>query len=189
VHAVVKPVAFLDIEGFKIPQGFYLHHGHAWLRVEQGSEVRIGIDDFALRLLGPLDRIEAPLVGKAIQQDRDDSHMCRGLQTAKVRSPSSGVVTAINPRVREDGRRANQDPYTSGWILRVHSKNLRQDLKNLMIGNETKRFLEAEVNRLYRIIEDETGPFATDGGQLGYDIFGSIPQVGWDRLVKFFLQT
>ncbi len=189
VHAVVRPVDLLDIEGFKIPQGFYFHHGHAWLRVEQGSEVRIGIDDFALRLLGPLDRIDAPLVGKTLKQDRDDIHMSRGPQKAKVRSPVSGIVTAINPKVREDGRLANQDPYTNGWVLRVHSKNLRQDLKNLMIGNETKRFFEAEVNRLYQVIEEEAGPLTADGGQLGYDVFGNIPRIGWNRLVKCFLHT
>ncbi len=188
VHAVVKPVGLIDIEGFKIPQGFYLHQGHTWLRVEQGSEVRIGIDDFALRLLGPLDRIEAPLVGKAVKQGRNDIRICRGTKTAKVRSPISGVVTAINPKVRENGRRANQDPYSNGWILRVHSKTLRQELKSLMLGNQTKHFLETEVNRLYRKIEDEAGLMATDGGQLGYDIFGNIPQVGWNRLVEFFLQ-
>ncbi|MEE8554031.1 MAG: hypothetical protein V3S72_12095, partial [Desulfobacterales bacterium] len=75
VHAVVRPVDFLDIDGFKIPQGFYLHRGHAWMKVEEGSEVRMGVDDFALRLLGPLDQIEAPLVGKTLKQDRADIMM------------------------------------------------------------------------------------------------------------------
>ncbi len=64
VHAVVQPVDVLDIKGFRIPHGYYLHRGHAWVKIEEGSTVRIGLDDFALRLLGPLDRIEAPLLGK-----------------------------------------------------------------------------------------------------------------------------
>ena len=189
VYAVVKPVDFLDIEGFKIPHGYYLHRGHAWVRVEEGSEVRVGLDDFALRLLGPLDRIEAPLVGKELKQDRSDILMNRGSNEAQVLSPVSGVVTAINPKLREEGSLAGRDPYSEGWVLRVHADNLRRDLKNLMIGNETQDFIGAEVDRLYQLIEDEAGPLATDGGQLGHDIYGNLPQVGWQRLVKLFLQT
>jgi glycine cleavage system H lipoate-binding protein len=189
VHAVVRPVDFLDIDGFKIPQGFYLHRGHAWIKVEEGSEVRMGVDDFALRLLGPLDQIEAPLVGKTLKQDRADIMMRRGRHKAKILSPISGVVTAINPKLRERGDLSNQDPYSDGWVLRAHSRNLRQDLKNLMIGRETEDFFAKEVDRLYSVIEEEAGPLAADGGQLGHDIYGSIPQVGWERLVDRFLHT
>jgi glycine cleavage system H lipoate-binding protein len=157
--------------------------------MEEGSEVRIGLDDFALRMLGPLDCIEAPLIGKTLEQNRPDLKMNRDSNKAKVLSPVSGVVTAINPKLRDQGSVANQDPYTDGWILRVHSKNLRQDLQNLMIGSETKDFLNEEIDRLYQLIEDEAGPLAADGGQLGNDIYGNIPQIDWNRLVKLFLHT
>jgi glycine cleavage system H lipoate-binding protein len=188
VHAVVKPVDLIDIEGIKIPHGYYFHKGHTWLKVEEGSDVRIGLDDFALRMLGPLDRIGAPLIGKTIEQNSSDIVLSRGLKKAKIRSPISGVVTAVNANVRRDGRIANQAPYTDGWILRAHSKNLRKDLHNLMIGSETRDFFKEEIDRLYRVIED-VSPLAADGGHLGDDIYGKMAQVGWRRLVKLFLHT
>jgi len=188
VHAVVKPVDLIDIEGIKIPHGYYFHKGHTWLKVEEGSDVRIGLDDFALRMLGPLDRIGAPLIGKTIEQNSADIVLSRGLKKAKIRSPISGVVTAVNANVRRDGKIANQAPYTDGWILRAHSKNLRKDLQNLMIGSETKDFFKEEIDRLYRVIED-VSPLAADGGHLGDDIYGKMAQVGWRRLVKLFLHT
>ena len=188
VHAIVKPVAVLDIEGFKIPQGFYLHQGHTWIKIEEGGEARIGLDDFALRLLGPLDGVEAPLVGKELKQDRADIKMKRDAHTAKLLSPISGVVTAINANLREQGL-ADTDPYSDGWIARVHSSSLRKDLKKLMIGNESNDFLRAEVERLYQVIEEEAGPLAADGGQLSDDIYGNIPQIGWKRLTGLFLRT
>ncbi len=189
VHAVVRPVDLIDIEGIKIPHGFYLHKGHTWVKVEEGSDVRIGLDDFALRMLGPLDRIEAPIFGKTLEQNSTDITLSRGANRAKILSPISGVVTAINSNVRTDGSLANQDPYADGWILRAHSKNLRKDLFSLMIGSETKDFYKEEIDRLYQVIEDEAGPLAADGGQLGTDIYGHIPQVGWNRLVRLFLHT
>ena len=43
----------------------------------------MGVDDFALRLLGPLDRIEAPLVGKTLKRDRADIMVRRGRHKAR----------------------------------------------------------------------------------------------------------
>jgi glycine cleavage system H lipoate-binding protein len=188
VHAVVKPVDVLDIDGFKIPQGFYLHKGHTWVKIEKDQTVRVGLDDFALRMLGPLDRIEAPLMGKEVKQERPDIIINRGEHEAKVLSPVSGVVTDINPSLRDKGMLANEHPYSKGWVLRIHTKNLRDDIRRLMISSETKDFLKQEVGRLYQVIE-ETVPMAADGGNLGDDIYGKMPQIGWKKLTKLFLHT
>jgi glycine cleavage system H lipoate-binding protein len=86
-YGVVQPVDVLDIKDFKIPHGYYLHRGHTRVKIEEGSTARIGLDDFALRLLGPLDRIEAPLIGKELEQDRGDILLGRGSNAARVQSP------------------------------------------------------------------------------------------------------
>lgn len=189
VHTVVTPVDTMEIEGFKIPQGYYFHKGHTWAKIEEGITVRVGMDDFSLRLLGPLDSIKAPLVGKEVKQEQADITVSRGEHLAKVISPVSGVVTAINPALRDEGRLANEHPFSEGWIMRIHSKNLRQDLKNLMLNTETLDFLGKEIEGLYQMIEDNAGPLAADGGFLGKDIYGCVPQIGWRRLAKRFLRT
>jgi glycine cleavage system H lipoate-binding protein len=189
VHAVVRPVDVLDIKGFRIPQGYYLHSGHTWIKVEEGSTVRVGIDEFALRLLGPFDRIEAPLVGKEVQQGRADIDVVRGAHKAGLISPVSGVVTAVNAKLREKGNAPGEDPYSEGWVTTIHTKTLRQDLKNLMIHTESAEFMEGEVARLYKVIDETAGPLAADGGLLGHDIYGHMPELGWERLVQGFLRT
>ena len=187
VHAVVQPVDVLDIDGVKAPQGYYLHPGHSWARVEEGASVRVGLDDFVLRVLGPLDRIDMPLIGKRVGQNHPGIMLHRGGHSAAARIPVSGVVTSINTRLFEQGSLANQDPYAEGWVMQIHADSLRRDLKNLMIRNETREFLAAEIDRLYAVIEETAGPLATDGGQLGEDIFGNLPSLGWERLVERFL--
>jgi glycine cleavage system H lipoate-binding protein len=189
VHAVVQPVDVLDIKGFKIPHGFYLHAGHTWVKIEEGSTVRVGLDDFAMRLLGPLDQIQAPLMGKQLEQGRQDISLRREENNAKLLSPVSGVVTDVNPELRERGSGADVDPYSEGWILRMHCANLRQDLKHLMIGDQATEFIDQEVERLYEVIEETAGPLAADGGYLGDDIFGNLPQIGWQKLTREFLRT
>ncbi len=189
VHTVVKKVDILDIKGFKVPQGYYIHKGHTWAKIEEDASVRVGIDDFALRLLGPLDHIDSPLMGKTVKQNNPDISLGRGPNKAKLLSPVSGVITAINPKLREKGSIANENPYTEGWFMQVHCNDLRKDLKHLMIGDETQQFVDNEVDHLFQAIEENIGPISADGGNLVRDIYGTMPELGWDRLTNLFLRT
>jgi hypothetical protein len=128
-------------------------------------------------------------MGKQLLKDRADITLSREGNKARLLSPVSGVVTDVNPELREKGSRPGQDPYTEGWILRLHSTNLRQDLKNLMIGDQAGEFIDREVEHLYQVIEQTAGPLAADGGYLGDDIFGHLPQIGWQKLTQIFLRT
>jgi len=189
VHALVKPVEVLNVQGFRIPQGYYLHKGHAWVKIEEGSTVRVGLDDFALKLLGPLENVEAPLVGKQMKQNISQIVLKRDEKSAGVLSPVSGVVTDVNTKLREEGSLANRNPYTDGWVVRLHSESLRNELKDLYIGPESKEFMGKEISRLYDVIEESGGLLNIDGGYLGEDIYGNMPLIGWERLTRLFLRT
>lgn len=189
VFATVRPVDTLTIDGVRLPQGYYLHRGHCWVSIEEGATVRVGFDDFALRVLAPFDRVEAPLMGKPLRRDSAAIDVSRGRHRARFLSPIHGVVTEMNLRLRESGCSAGMDPYTDGWVLRAHASNLREDLHALMIGEQASTFMETEVERLHGLIEEKTGPLTADGGHLGHDIFGLLPQLGWDALVAAFLKA
>jgi glycine cleavage system H lipoate-binding protein len=188
VHAVMRPVDLLSARGVGFPQGYYLHPGHTWLKLEEDGQVRVGLDDFAGRVLGPADRIDMPLMGKAVTQHQPAVRVFRKGAEASFSSPVSGVVTEINSRLREEGETAHGDPYATGWVMRLHSDTLRQDLKELMIGDESREFLNSEVDQLFRVIEAVTGPLAADGGYLGDDIFGHLPGIGWEKLNDIFFR-
>jgi hypothetical protein len=58
-----------------------------------------------------------------------------------------------------------------------------------MIGDQASGFLEREMERLYDLIEAKAGPLTADGGHLGHDLFGCLPQLGWEALIATFLRT
>jgi glycine cleavage system H lipoate-binding protein len=189
VHAAVQPIDLIDIEGFKIPQGFYLHRGHTWAKIEEENTVRVGLDEFVFRTIGPVDRIDTPLIGKTVRQDAPDIALRRGIKSAKALSPISGVITATNPKLLDHGRVDSREAYSDSWIMRIHADNLRRELKDLMINAETAVFIEKETRRLYRVIEEAAGPLAADGGQLVEDIYGQLPQLGWTNIARLFLRS
>ena len=189
VHASLKPVSLIDIEGFKFPHGVYLHPGHTWMKIEEDNTVRVGLDDFVLRTLGPLDQISMPLLGKEVRQHRPEITLIRGVNVVKVLSPISGVVPAANPKLDTLANLGCTNAYADGWFLRIHASELRRELKDLMMGTETTAFIGNEVECLYKKIEETAGPLAADGGQLVEDICGKLPQLDWKKLARTFLRT
>ncbi|MFH1985769.1 MAG: glycine cleavage system protein H [Pseudomonadota bacterium] len=187
VFAAVRPVALMHVSGFAIPQGYYLHPCHTWMTIEEGGMVRVGVDDFAWRLLGPPDRVAAPLMGKAFNRGDAGIRIERGGREAHLLMPIAGVVTETNPRVADNGALAAVDPYGEGWILRMHPSAIRQDLKRLFIGTAAAALFTEDIDHLYEDIE-AIMPLAADGGFLGKDIYGSLPELGWNNLVRRYLQ-
>ena len=189
VHTVLRPIDLYTVEGVSIPQGYYLHSGHMWAKIEEDWMVRIGMDHFSIRLFGCLDTLLSPLVGKELRQGEPDIVINRGANEARLVSPVSGIVTAVNMRLRESGEAAVRSPYTDGWIARVHAPRLRNELSNLMMGGESEEFYRGENNRLFDVIEEECGPLAADGGYPADDIYGNLPPDSWGKLVDTFLHT
>ena len=188
VYTVIKPVAFNDINGVSLPMGYYLHSGHTWVKIEDRNNIRIGIDDFASRILGKFTAIETPLMGQQVFQGGNAIHISRNGHKASFLSPVSGVITEVNSQVNKKPDLINHDPYIDGWVLNIYCPNLKQDLKQLMFMNSSNAFMTREVDRLYAFLEEETQLAAADGGRLGADLFGNLPGLSWDRLLKLFIR-
>ena len=52
---------------FVIPGGAFISEGHCWLTLEPDGKVKIGIDDFAKKVLGKIDHIEYPNLGMSVK--------------------------------------------------------------------------------------------------------------------------
>lgn len=178
-----------SVRGFQIPEGYYFHNGHTWARIESGGYIRVGMDDFALKLLGTPDILELPLMGKELDHDRVGWDFKRKDNFAGVLSPVYGVVVETNSGLRENPAVANQDPYGGGWLLMVHSPDVKGSIKNLMHGSATEEWMNKEVDTLEVMIEEVAGPLTADGGYLSEDIYGNLPGLGWASLIKTFLKT
>ncbi|MDJ0783723.1 MAG: glycine cleavage system protein H [Desulfosarcinaceae bacterium] len=188
VHAVLRPVAVQEVRGVKFPQGYYLHRGHSWVRLETDGEVRIGLDAFASQLFGTPDALDLPLMGKPLQRDLPVIGLNRQRWRAELLAPVSGVVTAANTRVVETPDLLNSDPYGEGWLLLAHAEDLRSDVRALLMGEEATAHLESDIEALHAVIDSQLGPLAADGGHLVADILSHLPRDCWDAVAQQFLR-
>ncbi|MFH2064064.1 MAG: glycine cleavage system protein H [Pseudomonadota bacterium] len=184
-----RPFEMNEIRGIQLPVGYSFHHGHTWARIESGGFIRVGLDDFSMKLFGKADGFDLPLMGKELDQGVPGWGIKRKDNLADVLSPIGGVITEVNPKVRENPETANREPFADGWLFTVRTPDIGSTMKKLMKDTESLDWMNAEINTLEEMIEDVAGPLTADGGYLTNDIFGALPQLGWSNLVRTFLKT
>ena len=178
-----------QVKGFDVPMDFYFHDGHAWARIESGGYIRIGLDDFALKVLGKADALDLPLMGKELDQGKVGWGLNRKGNLADVLSPIDGVIVEVNSKLRERPDIANREPYGDGWLFMVRTPDVKATMGKLMVDQSSLSWMNNEVTNLETMIEDVAGPLAADGGFLAEDVYGNLPDLGWNNLTKAFLRT
>ncbi len=188
LQELVAP-AYLSASGYRLAEGYYYHPGHTWARFEHGGRVRVGFDDFGGRLFGKLSHIALPPLGQSLKQGRIGLSIRRQANQAAVLSPISGTVLQTNDQVVHNPRMVHTDPYRTGWLLMVEPDMPKRDLKGLYFGSESTAWIARESQKLLGLMGAEYEHAAATGGQPIGDVWGSFPEIGWDRLAQLFLHT
>ena len=183
-------VQVTKVAGFRIADGYYYHKGHSWARIEHGGFVRLGVDDFAWKLLGPTD-MSLPKIGAKLKPNQTGWAIKRGGLDAEVLSPMSGTVMATNQNAVQHPDLLKKDPYGKGWLVVIDPvSGLRVKTKNLLFEQKAISWLNAEVKKLEDIVMNVYGvPLAATGGEIVDDIFGNLQDVKWEDIVHKFLLT
>ncbi|MFO7965734.1 MAG: glycine cleavage system protein H [Desulfobacterales bacterium] len=184
-----KPHNVQQIKGFRVPEDYYFHEGHAWAKIESGGTLRVGLDDFALKILGKADALDLPLMGHELNPGKPGWGLKRKNKLADVLAPVGGVILETNAAIRENPEQANDDPYGGGWLFLVHTPDIKKSVGGLMVDSSCFSWINREVETLETMIEAAAGPLAADGGFLGGDVYGNVPEVGWENLTRTFLKT
>jgi glycine cleavage system H lipoate-binding protein len=185
----LSPVTLTNVSGYSMAGGYYYHRGHSWAMIDYGARIRVGVDDFATRLFGPKKKLELPSLGERVVQNEIGWIIKRDGKQAEMLSPIEGVVTAVNHKAFEAPELVHKYPYEMGWLYMVEPAKMKKNLKDLMAGNESVDWMQDEAERLRHLVGGEYGATASAGGFPVDDIYGNLPDIAWERLVKEFLLT
>jgi glycine cleavage system H lipoate-binding protein len=176
-----------NVRGFHLQSEYYYHPKHLWVAPYDGEEgeARVGIDDFAARLIGRVDRASLPAVGVAVKENSVCFLLHSGQRTVRLVSPANGVIKAVNPKVAADPAVLNDDPYSEGWIFSLRLK--RDAVKGLYHESVARKWYESEVERLQRVFSSDLGMMATDGGEAQKDISSRLSEAQWEMIINQFL--
>jgi glycine cleavage system H protein len=103
----------------KIPADLRYTKEHSWVRVLPGALVEVGVTDHGQETLGDLVSVQLPPVGRRVTAGESFVTLESTKTAFEVGSPLSGEVTAVNLDLANAPEHINEEPYGSGWLVRL----------------------------------------------------------------------
>jgi len=188
---LVPAEAFANLSA---PANLFLDHGHTWVEVKPSGATTIGLDAFAQKLIGRIDDVVLPEVGKEIRRGdmlfavKQDNHR------AAFASPVDGIVTAVDKELPWHPEMIQSDPYKEGWVCALKPKNLARNLKELLTADEARNWLRSEAQRFQEFFaaqpleEMQLGHVLQDGGRLTGGVLEFADDGTWKQFNEMFLR-
>jgi glycine cleavage system H lipoate-binding protein len=154
VRVVAPAVAEVVAAGeYCVPGGAFVSPGHTWARIDPGGQVWLGLDDFARKALGTVDRVELPAVGTRIKRGEPLFTVHRGAESLKLLAPLSGELTQTNDALKRQPQLVVQSPYDRGWTCLLRPSDLAAEMEGLRIGRPVVTWYQDEISRLRSELE------------------------------------
>ena len=106
-----------------IPTELKYTSDHEWVSVD-GDLVTLGITDYAQGELGDVVFVELPEPGTEVNKGESFGTIEAVKAVADLFSPVSGEVTEINEALEDAPETVNQEPYTTGWMVKIKVTDL-----------------------------------------------------------------
>jgi glycine cleavage system H protein len=179
------------VGGFEVRNNLRYHPGHTWALGESPNFVRVGMDDFAARLVGTVDEIAIPMRGQWLRQGQKLATVTRNGGKAELVSPIEGEVTGLNEAVLKDPSLIARDPYGEGWLVTVQAPDAKTNFRNLLSGALARRWMEDAAARLRTRLSTVAvaGAMAQDGGVAVQNMTDHLPSEAWNKLAREFFLT
>jgi glycine cleavage system H lipoate-binding protein len=177
------------VAGFQVPENVRYHAGHTWALSESRELVRVGLDDFASKLIGKIESIALPQRGRWVRQGQKIWTIIRDGKSVDMVSPIEGTISNVNEAVAKDPDLARKDPYGEGWLVTVQAPDSKINFRNLLGGTLARAWTEDSALRLRkRMPVAMAAALAQDGGVAVDDLSAHLPNEDWATLTKeFFL--
>lgn len=147
---------------------------HTWVRA-QDDRLRVGLDDFALRLLPGVSEVVAPAPGATVREGEPLVVLRLAEFEVPIASPVTGRIAA-----RHDGA------LLKGWLVELEPTAPAPELKR---GEAARDWQASECRRLFTFAERELGLGAADGGEVDLPSIAELPRDQWSTVVREFLKA
>ena len=103
------------------PEDLLYHPEHDWARIDASDPglATLGITWYAQDSLGEVVFFELPAVGTSVTKDKPYAEVESVKAVSDVIAPLSGEIVEVNEALSDSPQAINDDPYGSGWLVKV----------------------------------------------------------------------
>jgi glycine cleavage system H lipoate-binding protein len=174
---------------FAVPEDVQYHRGHTWAAPEEDGVFRVGIDDFAQRLVGPADAVALPREGTLLEAGVPGLGLRFGDTSLSLLSPVGGEVVETNAAVTADPGLVCDDPYGRGWLVKVRAPRPAAAASNLLSGRTARVWMDEVSESLSALMGPRLGPVLQDGGIPVSGFARELSPEDWRRIAARLLLT
>ncbi len=124
-----------------IPSDLLYSNDHEWIKLDD-EIATIGITDYAQRELGDIVYIEIETVGDTLEREQVFGTVEAVKTVSDLFMPLSGEVLEFNTELEDTPEAVNDQPYESGWMIKIKMDNPAQ-LKHLLSADQYKQLIQA----------------------------------------------
>lgn len=155
VHITHLPEAARVRKGeFSIPGGAMISAGHTWANMAQDGSVKVGVDDFAKKLIGPVDAVDFPSIGMTVKAGQPLFGLRQKNRRVQFNSPVSGRVIKTNAMLAEDCEALEMTPYQKNWVCVIDADNLDVEVPKLKIGKSAVALFQEDIDRFRGVMKE-----------------------------------
>ena len=103
----------------KTPNDLLYTRDHEWIRKEEGGIFVVGITHHAQESLGDVTFVELPSIGQSFEAKSIFGVIESVKAASDLLMPVTGEVVAINQDLDDFPEKVNEDPYLSGWMIKI----------------------------------------------------------------------
>lgn len=132
---------------FNVPAGVFVSQNHTWVGIEMNGTVRVGLDDFARKIVRDINQVELPALNRNVKRGELLFSVRHDSQAIPISSPISGKVTLLNSEHAEHPEWLASKPFELSWMCCIDPSNLAEELQHLKIGADSVNWYKDEINR------------------------------------------
>jgi glycine cleavage system H protein len=114
----------------QFPEDLLYTESHEWVK-DEGSQVTIGLTDYAQSQLKDVVYVELPEIGSEFKKGESIGVVESVKTVADVFSPITGKTVATNLALKDHPEFVNVDPYGKGWIIKMEPQD-KKELRGLL---------------------------------------------------------
>ncbi len=176
---------------FQIPGGVFISEGHCWANINEEGTVKVGIDDFAKKIVGKIDSFGLPNLGMTIKKGQSLFTLTQGQRTISFKSPVSGKVKEINKFINNEVDSLDLSPYDKNFVCEIDADELDSELLSLKIGKAAVSFFQDEIERLQALKKKTMTGKAAKAEPEGTIFIGEMEKlddVSWKHFAETFFE-
>lgn len=178
---------------FSIPGGVFIAKNHTWVSMNQAGIAKIGIDDFAKKLIGKVYSIELPNLGMNVKAGQPLFTIKQGNRSITFSSPISGKVSQINTLLKENLDALDITPYERNWVCALDAEDIDSEIKNMTIGKSAVSFFQDDIEKFKVLMTDilksekKGDEYLEDGLYIGQ--LEKLNDINWNKIIaEFFVR-